>query len=134
MIVDPANLRDDLVQQASQVLARGKGHIGVINMLTTQGLNNDEAVTISHDIFEDARLHLRRSQLYVRFVAWGLIIGLPLILAILTVLSIIDEDLVIVLLLVSGVPIFYGIRTLSKLPNPTRLPKNVTEQVAASDR
>lgn len=133
MIVNPTNLKADLVQQAAQVLSLGKGHIGVINMLTTQGLSNDDAVTVSHDIFDDAKLHLRRLQLHVRVVAWSLIIGGPLILAILTIFGVIGEDLGLPALLVSGVPIFYGIRTLSKLPNPSRLPKNQTEQVEASD-
>lgn len=125
MIVESTNFRDDLVQQASQVFAHGKGHLGVINMLTTMGFSNDEAKAVSYEIFDDAKLHLRRSQLHIRCVAWGLIlIGVLLSL----VPGIIYRGFELRTLAISFILAFIGIRTLSKLPNPSRLPNNQTNQ------
>ena len=109
-------LRASWITNAETILGAGRGHMGVINYLRTEGLSPDRAKEVSYDVFEEAKKRLDRSQRPHRILAW-LFIAAGVLTPI--VLLVLGRGLVVI----SAAPIMGGMLLLSKLKNPTALPK-----------
>ncbi len=104
------------ISRSVDILGSGKGHIGVINFLRTQGLSPDSAKVVSYDIFNQAKARLMRQQLPHRIIAW-ILIGVGAVSAI--VLFIMGW-----VAAYTFVAVGLGLILLFRLPNPKRLPKS----------
>ncbi|MBK1856582.1 hypothetical protein JO972_16550 [Verrucomicrobiaceae bacterium 5K15] len=112
MNAELTSMREAWIQEAVTALARGRGHLGVINMLRSYGMNSHDAKKVSFDIFDAAKARLRKLLRWKRLMAWSMI-ALPFILLIFGYGNFI----------VTLWPLFAGITWLYKLPNPSRLPE-----------
>ena len=113
---DTALMRQRWISEAEIILGAGKGHLGVINYLRSQGMNGDDAKKASYDIFDQAKSRLMRSQLPQTILGWILIaIGVVTPIA----LFVLQARVVIF----SLAPILGGIFVLFKVVKPSRLPE-----------
>ena len=109
-------IREDWISKAEVLLGVGKGHMGIITYLRSQGLGPDEAKKISYDIFDEAKRRIKKSQFFYRIIAWAFIIAgfaMPIIL-----FFALSRFVVI-----SAAPMIGGVLLLGKLVDPPRLPE-----------
>ena len=103
------------ILRSISILEDGKGHIGIINHLRSQGVSAETAKKISYEIFDHAKNGLKRKQLPHRIIGWTLI-------AIGILTPIVMFSLKSPTIILSAAPSILGIFILSKLKNPTKLP------------
>ena len=107
MTPEAKQMRESWIREGEIVLSSGRGHLGIINMLRSYGMDHVAAKKASYDIFDQAKLRLMKSLRLQRVVAWLMIIGG---------------------FLLPGLYLFsltaIGIGWLFKLPNPSRLTEN----------
>ena len=108
--------KEILIQEAVELLAQGRGHIGIINLIRRKGESAENAKRLSYPIFDEAKRRLRKQQIPVIFSGWFLIIGF-LILP--TILFFSDVGFAVYMY----APIFAGAIILAKVQNPERLPE-----------
>ena len=108
--------RDQWISQSTEILEKGRGHMGIINHLRAQGLSAESAKTVSYDIFNQAVARLKRQQLPHRIIAWFLIGSGVLCSIVLFIMGWISAYTII--------PIGLGLIILVRLPNPKRLPRS----------
>ena len=115
--------RGEWISHAEVLLGSGKGHMGIILYLRSQGMAPDLAKRISFDVFDEAKRRLRRSQMLYLIAGWFFIaLGIlgPLLLLIFT-------SRIVVF---SAMPLLGGLALLSKVINPSRLPQESGNEVS----
>lgn len=117
MTPETKQMRESWIREGEIVLGSGSGHLGIINMLRSYGMDHVAAKKASYDIFDQAKLRLMKSLRLQKVIAWLMIIG-GILLPIITFLS--GAGFYIF----SLTPIGLGAVWLQKLPNPSRLPEN----------
>ena len=110
-------MRERWISEAEIILGAGRGHLGIINFLRSQGMSNDEAKKVSFDIFDEAKRRLMKGQRPQIFLGWFLIA-----LGVITPIALFALQARIVVL--STAPILGGIFLLFKVVKPSRLPKD----------
>ncbi len=103
------------VEESVALLASGRGHSGIINMLRLKGMDLEMAQRVSGELFDVAKPRLVKKQRPMLILGW-LFILIGILMPIVMFFSGIGYYIV------SFAPCALGLTMLSKVHNPERLP------------
>ena len=113
---DVVAIREGWIRRGTDILEEGKGHLGIINMIRSEGVDDDKAKRLSYDVFDEAVSRLRRRRRPHRMIGTILVlVGVFPFFA-----GALGQQKA---MLVSGLPVILGVYMLSRQPRATRLPE-----------